>query len=640
MRIRLSVFCFASLLVYMPFSQANSTIEQQRLLYSQAKKSLDAGNSSVYLANKNKLQGYPLTPYLTLTELKLRLKKASTKEVEAFLTAHGDLPQVRMFKLAWMRQLAQQKNWTSFLQHYSPELNFVELDCLYGQAQLDLKQQAAAYQTAEKLWFSSFSRPNACDPVFAAWDKAGLRTADKIWARLLLAVEARNYGLAKYLSNEHPQTKTAQQLISVAQKPSLITNTENFTANSAENHAIVSIGLRRLFRQNADSALNLLPHYAEQLDFPAEEKVKIARDIGVILAKRFDPRALEVFEQWDPEGTHESVAQWNARLLLRTGQWNDAKRSIDALSTELAQTNRWRYWQIRSQQISQPERPAPLLEFQQLAKERDFYGFMAADRSKSTYSLNHAPVKVTPQTLDSVRNTPAIQRAYELHALGDYTGSQREWRHASRTFGQEELQAQAKLAVKMDWFNPAIRNLAQAQYWDDLDIRFPLAYKSSLLSAAQRQGIHPSWAYAVTRQESAFMPAVRSHAGAMGLMQLMPGTARDTAKRYNIALANTQQALEPDTNIQLGTAYLNQMMGQFNGNRILATAAYNAGPGRVRRWLKNAEYLPYDIWIETIPFDETRQYVQNVLTYSVIYGEKLNEPTPLVEWHEQLFEQD
>lgn len=122
-------------------------------------------------------------------------------------------------------------------------------------------------------------------------------------------------------------------------------------------------------------------------------------------------------------------------------------------------------------------------------------------------------------------------------------------------------------------------------------------------------------------------------------MQLMPGTAKETARRYNIPLSSPQQALNPDTNIQLGTAYLNQMMKQFNGNRILATAAYNAGPGRVRQWLKNAEYLPYDVWIETIPFDETRQYVQNVLTYSVIYGEKLQTPTPLVEWHEQLFEE-
>ena len=133
------------------------------------------------------------------------------------------------------------------------------------------------------------------------------------------------------------------------------------------------------------------------------------------------------------------------------------------------------------------------------------------------------------------------------------------------------------------------------------------------------------------------MPNIRSHAGALGLMQVMPATARETARRYNIPLRSNNQVLNPETNIMLGTAYLNQMMNQFHGNRILATAAYNAGPSRVQRWLENAEYLPYDIWIETIPFDETRQYVQNVLTYSVIYGQKLDMPTRLVEWHEQIF---
>lgn len=135
------------------------------------------------------------------------------------------------------------------------------------------------------------------------------------------------------------------------------------------------------------------------------------------------------------------------------------------------------------------------------------------------------------------------------------------------------------------------------------------------------------------------MADARSHAGAMGLMQLMPATAKETARRYSIPLASPQQALIPEKNIQLGTAYLSQVHNQFKGNRILASAAYNAGPGRVRQWLRNAEHLPYDVWVESIPFDETRQYVQNVLTYAVIYGDKLDTPQPLVEWHERHFDQ-
>jgi soluble lytic murein transglycosylase len=152
------------------------------------------------------------------------------------------------------------------------------------------------------------------------------------------------------------------------------------------------------------------------------------------------------------------------------------------------------------------------------------------------------------------------------------------------------------------------------------------------------RGLHSSWVFAITRQESAFMDDARSGVGASGLMQLMPATAKETARKFSIPLASPAQVLDPDKNIQLGAAYLSQVHSQFNGNRVLASAAYNAGPGRVRQWLRGANHLAFDVWVESIPFDETRQYVQNVLSYAVIYGQKLNAPQPLVDWHERFFD--
>ena len=190
----------------------------------------------------------------------------------------------------------------------------------------------------------------------------------------------------------------------------------------------------------------------------------------------------------------------------------------------------------------------------------------------------------------------------------------------------------------MQWYFPAIPTLAQAPYWDDLDIRFPMPFKNMMVRHSRAREINPSWAYAITRQESAFMMEAQSHVGASGLMQLMPATARETAQRYNIPYSTKQQMISPDTKIQLGTAYLSQVYGQFKGNRVLASAAYNAGPGRVRQWLRDTQHLGYDVWVENIPFDETRSYVQNVLTYAVIYGDKLNKPQSLVEWHERYFD--
>jgi soluble lytic murein transglycosylase len=321
------------------------------------------------------------------------------------------------------------------------------------------------------------------------------------------------------------------------------------------------------------------------------------------------------------------------------GRWDEANQLTRKMPAELGNTNRWRYWQARSLQLAQPNSQEPKALYQALAKERDFYGFMAADQVKAPYQLNNKPLALSPQTIQKVRNSAAIRRALEFHARGQVADGRREWYNVSRLFSRDEMVAQARLAYDMGWYFPAIRTISQAQYWDDLDVRFPMAHRNELVREAKNRDIHSSWVFAITRQESAFMADAKSGVGAMGLMQLMPATAKETAKRFGIPLSSPQLAYRPEVNIQLGAAYLSQIYGQFNGNRVLASAAYNAGPGRVRQWLRGADHLSYDVWIENIPFDETRQYVQNVLSYSVIYGEKLNAPQPLVAWHERYFDQ-
>lgn len=624
-----------TLLLALQTAQADTKLQQQRQLYKKAKSELEAGRSDSYLANRNFLQDYPLQAYLAYDELTLRLSHASDKEIETFLADNADLPQLRWMKLRWLRQLAARGQWQLFEQYYQPELRFTELDCLDGQAQLALGRTDEAYTRAERLWLSSQSQPNACDPLFASWRDAGLRTSDKVWDRLFLAVQASNTGLARYLAKEYIRPDSANRLIEVAASPENLRQTALYNADTIENRAIVSLGLRRLFRNNSTQALELLDHYKTRLAFTDEQKRMLARDIGTLLAKRFDARGLAIMAQFDPKHADPLVSEWHARLLLRLGRWQDAQKLISQLPQDVAQSLRWQYWQARSEQFAQPDNKHSLDKFRHIATDRDFYSYLAADHSQQPYQLNHRPVPVDAELLNNVRNRPLIRRALEFHAIGDEVAAQREWNHASQVFTHEELLAQARIAFEMNWFNPAIRNLGQARYWDDLDIRFPMAYRDGLVREAQARGLHSSWVYAITRQESAFMPTIRSHAGAMGLMQLMPATAKETAQRYSIPLASPQAVLNPDTNIKLGTAYLDHVMQQFRGNRILASAAYNAGPGRVRQWLRDAGHLPYDVWIETIPFDETRSYVQNVLTYSVIYGQKLDTPAPLVEWHER-----
>ena len=630
--------CFCLYAATLASAQAAS-LDQQRQYYDEAKRALAKGNSEPYRRYASALRDYPLEPYLAYDELTARLKSASNGEIEKFLAEHGDLPQASWMKLRWLRWLAERGEWQTFVNYYDPALNFTELDCLYGQYQLGHGQTAAGYATAQKLWLVGKSQPEACDPLFERWAQAGQLTEKKRWQRIKLAAEARNYGLAKYLTKTLPTLgKQAQLLIETAQKPQLLNQPARFAPADWAMADAVGLGLRRLARQDPEKALSLLDGYAQRMHFSRGEKVAIAREIGLTLAKRFDARALEVMAKYDPELRDNTVSEWRARLLLRLGRWNEVHQLTRQMPADLAQSSRWRYWQARSLQLAQPNSQEPKPLYQGLAKERDFYGFMAADQVKAPYQLNNKPLALDSKTLEKVRNAAGIRRALEFHARGQIVDGRREWYHVSRLFSREELVAQARLAYDKGWYFPAIRTISQAQYWDDLEVRFPMAHRTELTSEAKKRGLHSSWVFAVTRQESAFMADARSPVGAMGLMQLMPATAKETARRFGIPLSSPQLAYRPEVNIQLGAAYLSQIYGQFNGNRVLASAAYNAGPGRVRQWLRGADHLAYDVWIENIPFDETRQYVQNVLSYSVIYGQKLNAPQPLIGWHERYFD--
>lgn len=613
-----------------------ASLQQQRILYDEARRALARNDPAPYLRHRAALRGYVLEPYLAYDELTLRLKQASNAEIETFLAEHGDLPQIRWMKLRWLRWLAERGEWQTFLRHYDPSLEFAELDCLMGEYLFRHGQAADAAVLARRLWLSGASQPDTCDRLFGLWQAAGGLDEEMRWQRLKLAAEARNYGLAGYLQKSlASRAAHGQLLIEVAQKPELLLQRQRFAGNDRQTADAVGLGLRRLARQNPEQALTLLEEYSARLPFSSDEQVAIAREIGLTLARRFDARALEVMSRYDPELRDNTVSEWRARLLLRLGRWDEAYQLTRRMPGDLAATSRWRYWQARSLQLAQPASRTPLRLYLPVAGERDFYGFLAADRIEAPYQLNHRPVPVDPRVMQKVRNSAGIRRAQEFHARGLIADGRREWYHASRLFSREELLAQARLGYELGWYFPAIRSITQAQYWDDLDVRFPMAHQHTLTREASNRGLHSSWVFAITRQESAFMADARSHAGAMGLMQLMPATARETAQRFGIPLRSPQQAYTPEVNIQLGAAYLSQVYRQFGGNRILASAAYNAGPGRVRQWLRGNEQMPYDIWIETIPFDETRQYVQNVLSYSVIYGEKLGAPQKLIEWHER-----
>ena len=316
------------------------------------------------------------------------------------------------------------------------------------------------------------------------------------------------------------------------------------------------------------------------------------------------------------------LLEWRIRQAFTNQQWQDAQQWIARLPEEFQQEPRWRYWHARLAEQLDGDDPAQI--YAELAQRRNFYGFLASERLTGNYNMDHQPVEIDETELGQLAHIPGIQRARELYYHGDTLSARREWQYASRRFSERQFQLAAELTRRWGWSNQSIVSMIQASYWNDIEMRFPLTYQQQLTQRGTELNIDSHLLLALARQESALAEDAISPAGARGLMQLMPATARQTARKHKIDYRDSKQLLEADKNIELGSRYFRELLDRFNNNRILAAAAYNAGPHRVSKWLDNSNsQLYFDAWIETIPYKETRNYVQNVLAFSAIYAHLL-----------------
>ena len=262
--------------------------------------------------------------------------------------------------------------------------------------------------------------------------------------------------------------------------------------------------------------------------------------------------------------------------------------------------------------------------YTQLADEPSFHGFLAADRVNLPYkSLDTQPKPDNKQRVQGLQRIAALQRVREWYALGNGAQARKEWLRTLKLMDKNGLLAASELALAWNMPHLSIMTAAKAKEWDNVNLRFPLLNVEQAQAQARNQGIQTAWVLGVMRRESAFDATAASNADAYGLMQLILPTAKLMARKQGLSVSSKEDVLQPATNIQLGSAYLSQLLKRFNGNYVQATAAYNAGPGRPPQWAPDIP-LNADQWIETIPFTETREYVQAVLAYTTIYDHKLN----------------
>ncbi len=599
----------------------------RRELFVAAEKALQKDQTALYELLAQALRDYPLYPYLEYQALTRRLAKADADEVARFLQRWADTPLAGRLRARWLERLARKKDWTGYLRFWRDDGN-VTRRCLHLQALLATGHEKEALDQVEPLWLHGRSRPKACDPVFAAWRKAGRLTPELTWQRLAMAMDKGQVRLARYLKKLLPSKERplAELWLAVRRKPARVLQDARLPTHHLMRQALLSYAVRRQTTLDPLAAIDLWKKIAPQARFDDAERQRILTHLVRRLARLDDPAAWSFVREIDPPAGAGELQEARLLAALRHQNWEMLNRWIGQLPADRRSSERWRYWKARAlEALGRRDQALPI--YQALAGERSYYGFLAADRIGAPYRLDHRPAPVDENNLANLQSRPAFRRAHELVALERWPDARREWRLATAGLAKDELMAAARLARDWGWNDQAIFTLARAGYWDDLELRFPLAHHDKVRLEAGRSGLDVAWVLGLIRQESAFNPVVRSPAGAVGLMQLMPATARYVVRHLlkRRHLPRRRELTRPALNIELGTRYLADVLERLSGNPVLATAAYNAGPQKVARWLPKEETgaLPADVWIELIPYRETRQYVKRVFTYAVIYDARL-----------------
>jgi soluble lytic murein transglycosylase len=594
-------------------------LETQRELFLDARAALQDNRLEEYRSLARRLHDYPLYPYLQFDELRTRLSRAEEQEIARFLQAHEGEPVGDRLRQSWLYNLARNQRWALFLRHYRPT-GSVDLQCYALQARLNTGDKKGLVEDILPLWLAGESRPKACDPPFKFLADGGHLDRDRVWARIRLAMQANRPALAGYLAKRLPEQEQAWVTLwrAANDKPSATLGDPRLKADTPLAREIILHALRRIARFDAAQAHEKWPAIREKHDFQGGDAATIEGYIAYAAATQRLPQAHAWLVALPAAAEDQRIREWRIRTAIDIQDWAAVRAHIEALPVEERDSEEWRYWLAYALERT-GERTAAMNRFGDLAKERSYHGFLAADILRWPYEMGNAPTAYDAAALATLSRRPGLVRARELYRAGLLTDARREWAYAIRDMNNEELTLAAVLADQWGWHDRAILTVARTGNYDDLKLRFPIDHLDSVHRHARNNKLDAGQVFAVIRQESAFNSDARSSAGAMGLMQLMPGTGRLTAKRNSIPYAGAGTLLDVDRNIQLGTSYLRHVMERFNDNPVLATAAYNAGPHRVERWLPETGSESAAIWIVGIPFTETRNYVQRVLTYAAIY---------------------
>lgn len=567
--------------------------------------------------------GYKMTPTLQLHKEYMTLSDAITQHqdlsgVEEFLQRNDGTLYADKLRAKYLHVLAKLDDSNHFLANYKPSNN-LSLECYYYTAQIKSGENKLAFAQAKEIWQTEAEVPNNCNKLFKSWIDANPPSEDAIFERFYIALDAHQWSqlaiLRQYMNDQ--QRAVSDYWVSVFKNPRVLSADK--LPNKPYARLIVLTAMERELAHNVKKAENSWNYWGKRFNFTNEEVNNFIGDIVLHHAKNDSDQTERWVKELRPGKINHEVLEWRVRAALLQNNWGLVQRAIMAMPADLRNQPCWSYWLARSYDAQGQQTKAHAL-LQTVATHPEYYGFMAqrflgqpirVTSHKRPPSLNKIAFPFDNE-MEFIHELKLQHKTGEANLLNDYLETQAT---------QDQRLMMASYYYSWQMYSQAIHVIKNSVYKDLLEFEYPLGYAGIVNEYAKKRAIPPALVYAVMRQESLFQSEANSGAGALGLMQLMPRTAMMTAKQERLHI-NSHDLVKPKINVSLGTAYLHQLLNQFH-HPVLACAAYNAGGRAVNRWKERRKPIDMVIWIETLPWNETRGYLKKVVQNYLIYQYRL-----------------
>ena len=589
------------------------------------RQAFQAGDSAGVALYAQRLQGHVLEPYAAYYQLRPQLENTivvSADTIKKFLYRYQDSPLGDRLQGEWLKALGKTEQWELFAETYPSLINRdAELTCYSLQQRFALNDDNA-FNEARAIWFNGRDLPESCTPLFEALIAAGSLKVEDVWTRLRLALEVGNVSVAKRINQYLPsnQALNERKLSAAADNPLRYLEKNRNEIKTRADREIALFAMLRLLRSGPDQAYVYWPRIRGRFNDADHSYFMV--QVADQAARRLNPNALKWFREAAstsaPALLSDAQLGWKTRAALRVRDWGLVSETIEAMSSAEQQAGAWRYWKARALKVRGEIAEANAI-LAPLSAEHNFYGQLAEEELGVVIGAAAEPYKAAVDEIAAANRLPGIQRALTLYRLNLRTEATREWAWAIRDFDDRRLLAAAEVARRNGIYDRAIHTADKTVLQHDFSLRFLAPHRDALSDLLKQQELDEAWVYGLIRQESRFITDAKSSAGAMGLMQLMPATAKWVAKKMGMQKYQKTLATEVNTNLKLGTYYLKHVLTLLDNQPLLASAAYNAGPRRAWQW-RDEKPLEGAIYAETIPFNETRDYVKKVMSNSMYYA--------------------